>query len=283
MSTCTSVAAAAPRWVRDLVDGPKRDVPIVHSGLHAIYVAVTDGAAPRCVGVLSARSSFAPCGMRTTLADLSELLVRGGAPAPGDVASIGGGTLEVGSTHVRIGRTVDTSMPSLDPAATSDMSQMLKVSLGGREQSVRSELSSASLSLLQDGDPTAVMMLLGRGSGLTPVGDDVLAGWLAITGAARPGFCPVALEVARKSDHATTLLSATLLDRAASGDVVPEFRQLAVHMRLQVETGTPGELDSVIDRILEIGHTSGAGMLLGCLIALDHLKQAPPTARDSRI
>lgn len=283
MPTCTAVAAAAPLWVRDHIDGPRQQGFIVHSGLHAVYVAVTDGTAPRCVGVLSARSSFVPCGMRTTWPDLSVLLLGGEATSPGDAVIIGGGTLEIGSTSVRIGRTVDASVPSLNLTAASVMARMLRSSLAGREASVRSELSSTSLDLLEDGDPAAVAMLLGRGSGLTPVGDDVLAGWLAVTGAARPGPCSVALEVAETADQATTLLSATLLDRAGAGDVLPEFRQLLVQMGTQAARGTPGELGDTVERVLAIGHTSGTGMLLGCLIALDHLTQTHRKARNSRL
>ena len=203
-------------------------------------------------------------------------------PRHGCAASIGGGALQIGSTSVRVRRTVDASVPCLDWAEADPMSQMLASSLAGREHPVRSELSSTSLSLLEAGDPAAAALLLGRGSGLTPVGDDVLAGWRVTVGAARPGSCPVARQVARLADRATTLLSATLLDRAAAGDVVPEFRDLFRQLRRQGQGGGPEGLDRVVDRILAIGHTSGAGMLLGCLIALDHLRQTHPKAGNSR-
>ncbi len=280
MPARTDVAAAAPLWVRQQVDAPQRRARILHSGSHAVYVAVTDGTARRCVGLLSARSTFVPCGMRTTGPDLSALLAGDEVPPPGAEVSIGGGTLEIGSTSIRIGRTVDAAAPSLDASAAGAMADLLRSVLAGREAAVRTELSSTSLALLQGGDPAAVALLLGRGSGLTPVGDDVLSGWLAVTGAARPGPCSVALEVTATAERATTLLSATLLDRACAGDVLPEFRRLLMHLRGHRGEDAPGRLDTSVERVLSIGHTSGTGMLLGCLIALDHLKQTPPTARN---
>ena len=64
--------------------------------------------------------------------------------------------------------------------------------------------------------------LVGRGDGLTPLGDDVLCGWLAARArrVARPtrrrrGPCA--------APRRTTLLSATLLDCALHGEVLPEF------------------------------------------------------------
>lgn len=281
MPTRTAVAAAAPLWVRHHVDGSRQQAVVVHSGLHAVYAAVTDGARTRWVGVLSARSSFVPCGMRTTWPDLSDLLV-GAAPSLGDQVSIGGGAFEIGSFSFHVGRTVDAAVPPLDATASRAMANVLRSLLAGRQAAVRSELSDASLDLLEDGDPAAVAMLLGRGGGLTPVGDDVLCGWLAVIGAARPGPCPVALEVAETAGHATTPLSATLLDRARSGDVLPEFRHLLVQLRRYATSGTHGELETSVERVLAIGHTSGTGMLLGSLIALDHLTHAPPKARNSR-
>lgn len=278
----TVVAAAAPPWVRRHVDGPRQQAVVVHRGLHAIYAAVPDGASTRCVGVLSARSSFVPCGMQTTWPDLSDLLADESAPDPGDAVSIGGGTFEIGATSIRIGRTLDAAVPVLDVAAAGAMAQMLRSSLAGREEAVRAELSPDSLDLLAGADPGAVAMLLGRGSGLTPVGDDVLCGWLAVAAATRSDDPhPLALEVAAAAEHATTLLSATLLDRAVSGDVLPEFRQLLLQLRAGVAHGTTDQLDSHVDSVLAIGHTSGAGLLLGCLIALDHLTHVHSTARNS--
>lgn len=286
MPARTVVAAAAPSWVRGHVDGPRQEAVVVHRGLHAIYAAVPEGPGTRCVGLLSARSSFVPCGMQTTWPDLADLLTGAGSPLPGDAVRIGGGSLEIGSTTVHIGRTLDASVPTLDVAAAEATASMLRTVLAGRADTIRAELSATSLDLLAAGDRAAVALMLGRGSGLTPVGDDVLCGWLAVEAATRIGSAltngpsAVALAVTEMADTATTQLSATLLDRAVAGDVLPEFRQLLLHLRRSVAHGTTDQLDTCVDRVLAIGHTSGAGLLLGCLIALDHLTHAHPTVRN---
>ena len=64
--------------------------------------------------------------------------------------------------------------------------------------------------------------LVGRGDGLTPYGDDVLCGWLAVHRAAGIATPEVDAEV-RAHLQRTTLLSATLLDCAVHGEVIPEF------------------------------------------------------------
>ena len=64
--------------------------------------------------------------------------------------------------------------------------------------------------------------LVGRGDGLTPYGDDVLCGWLAVHRAAGVATPEVDATV-RALAPTTTLLSATLLDCAMHGEVIPEF------------------------------------------------------------
>ena len=72
-----------------------------------------------------------------------------------------------------------------------------------------------------DRPPTSTR-LLGRGPGLTPLGDDVLAGWLATR--PRLGRPDTVLAAAvRRRLGVTTLLSATLLDCALRGEALPQL------------------------------------------------------------
>lgn len=271
MTTRTLVAAAAPIWVQERLVGPIRDAVVVHMGSHAIYVSVHDGRAPRCVGLLSRSSSVVPCGLRTTLPDLSGLAGDNGTLATGDAVTVGEGLLRVGAVDFHVGRTVDLAVPRLDPSAAKSMAGRLRDVLADRLAPVRSELPAESLALLVQADGASVQMLLGRGSGLTPVGDDVLAGWLATMYAAQSDAGAVAQIVAHLSTDATTLLSATLLDRANAGDVLPEFRQFLLDLRTPVRTRHVDRLGNSVVALLAIGHTSGAGLLLGSLLAFDHL------------
>lgn len=283
MTLRTHVAAAAPDWVRIRLDGPRRDAVVVHAGLHAIYVAVSDGQAPRCLGLLSRSSSVVPCGLRTTLVDLSAVGGEAGMPVAGDLASIGGGQLHLGAVEISVGRIVDLSTPRLDRAAAATLAGRLREVLADRLAPVKAELTEESLTLLAQADAAAVPLLLGRGSGLTPVGDDVIAGWLAIMKATQTDPGAVASTVARLAPKATTLLSATLLDRAAGGDVLPEFRQLLLALRVSGGRPPAGELGNAVERMLAIGHTSGSGLMLGSLLAFDHLSHLSthsPSARS---
>lgn len=271
----THVAAAAPEWVRDRLAGPVQECVVVHTGRHALYVSVSVGDDVRCVGLLSATSSVVPCGLRTTAADL-DALTGGPSPVqPGDVLNIGAGLLRLTAADVGVGRTVDLSAPQLDPAAADSMSAQLRAVLADRLAAVRNELPTEALTMLAHADPAAVPLLLGRGSGLTPVGDDVVCGWLATMWAARADSRAIATAAAELSTAATTLLSATLLDRATDGDVLPEFR----HLLLTLRSGDTSDEALAVDvnRLLAIGHTSGAGLLLGCLLAFDHLNPRSQT------
>ena len=71
--------------------------------------------------------------------------------------------------------------------------------------------------------PIDVAALVGRGDGLTPYGDDVLCGWLAVHRGGRRARRPRWTRRSGRWRRTTTLLSATLLDCAMHGEVIPEF------------------------------------------------------------
>jgi len=71
----------------------------------------------------------------------------------------------------------------------------------------------------------------------------------------------------------TTLLSATLLDCAARGDVLPEYRRLLLDLAAPHGQG----VDDSVDALLRVGHTSGAGLMLGTVLALRHLASRSST------
>ncbi|HEX9362529.1 MAG TPA: DUF2877 domain-containing protein [Candidatus Dormibacteraeota bacterium] len=94
--------------------------------------------------------------------------------------------------------------------------------------------------------------LAGRGDGLTPAGDDILAGYAAGL-ALFHGRLDEAGAIARTAGPMTTRLSATLLDHASRGEL-PE----PAHVFL--ELGDPGPLD-------RFGHSSGRCLRLGLVLA----------------
>jgi uncharacterized protein DUF2877 len=116
------------------------------------------------------------------------------------------------------------------------------------------------------GDPAGIgARLIGRGPGLTPEGDDAVAG-LAGVMASRDRAWVHAL-IGADLRRRTTALSATLLELAARG-MGPEPLQALLAGRL-----------SALDRLLRMGHTSGRAYARGAAIGLMGYGAAPWPAR----
>ncbi len=249
--TRTEVAAAAPAWVRERLGGPRREAVVMHSGADAVYLD-DDGA---CLGLLSRSAVAVPCGLQTTLRAI---------PSADHTAHIGDGNLEVAGIQVRVGRIIDASVPRINACSTTP--SVLADACGDRLDAVRSELPASALSALRSADPASVRALLGRGSGLTPVGDDVLCGWTATRHGLGTPSVPMIRAIQASASASTTRLSATLLDRACAGEVIPQFRQLLLALRSPT-TSAPA-IGRAVDALFAVGHTSGAGLLLGTTLAL---------------
>ncbi|GAB2884716.1 hypothetical protein GCM10027026_40180 [Myroides odoratimimus subsp. xuanwuensis] len=242
-------------------DGP---APIVHRGLHAVYVEL----AGRCVGVVSTGASAVPCAMRVSASD-----VRGLSEARS--AWLAYGALRFDDTVLRVGRVLDVAAPAVDAATVAHLAEHLRPT---DVDHVRRALPERALADLAAGDPLAVPALVGLGDGLTPLGDDVLCGWLALRHAA--GAPVAAVETAvRDCLGRTTLLSATLLDCAAQGEVVPEFAALLRAADRRDETG----LGTAAAALTRVGHTSGAGLLLGASLAAHSLSTRSTRTNPTRI
>ena len=110
--------------------------------------------------------------------------------------------------------------------------------------------------------------LVGRGIGLTPSGDDALAGALLVAHALGAG--DGLADAVRARLHATTAVSAALLDAAADGYAARPVVTL-------VDAAVVGDPDAVrraLPAVLAIGHTSGADTVTGIRAALDALTLA---------
>jgi hypothetical protein len=145
-------------------------------------------------------------------------------------ARVEGGVLHLDDVPLRIGRITDAAVPALRGAVP------------------RGPLR------------TPAAELVGAGDGLTPYGDDVLCGWLAVHRAAGRDTADVDGEV-RALLHRTSSLSAALLECAMHGEVIPEFAAYVAALGTDAEPARAAALRSV-------GHTSGAGLLEGARWAL---------------
>ena len=217
------IPVSAPSRVRSLLLGsPDASVPVVHRGPDAVYLDVQG----RCVGVLSRHATAVPCGLGTALETVPEAAS----------ARIEGGVLLLDDVPLPIGRIRDVAVPRLRAS---------------RLRTTRPGPAPA---------PGEVAAMLGRGDGLTPYDDDVLCGWLAAHRAA--GVATPAVDAAVLAGrHRTTLLSATLLECAMHGEVIPEFAAWLA---------APDDQDRTA-ALAAVGHSSGRGLLHGARLALTHL------------
>jgi hypothetical protein len=106
--------------------------------------------------------------------------------------------------------------------------------------------------------------LLGRGSGLTPEGDDILAGWLiAARSINHPDFETVFAEVSKTARTMTTTFSACLLDCAGAGyGVAPLIDYLNARLANSKTVLSKREM------LTRVGHTSGEALAMGVDLAL---------------
>jgi Protein of unknown function (DUF2877) len=244
VSLPATIPVSAPPRVRDLIrTAPDRPAPVVHAGPHAVYVAL--GA--RCVGLLGRDAAAVPCGLRSR--------IRSFASWECGSAYVAGGTLYLDRIPLMVGRAVAVRVPTLD--------------LGAIPHQTASPATGAAtpqavvVGLVPHVTAATVGQLLGRGAGLTPLGDDVLCGWIA-THRAVEVSTPEIDRAVRAGLHRTTLLSATLLDCALHGECLPELG------RFLRAVGTPDESDRAAE-LRAVGGTSGSGLLSGARLALDEL------------
>ncbi len=256
MTQVGALAVAAPPRVRDRLratpDGP---VAVVHRGAHALYLDVGGW----CVGVIASSAVRVPCALRPAIDSLSGILPAGSRSAYLEV-----GTLHLGGRPLSIGRLEATYVPRIDTGAVFG-TEAYSVTVQATPPATVAEFVAAHLPHGRV-DPVTAAHLIGRGEGLTPLGDDVLAGWLALHRAAGVPTDDVD-GVVRAFASRTTLLSATLLDCAVHGEVIPEF---ADWLRALGTVDAPARART----LQAVGGSSGAGLLHGGQLALTHLREA---------
>jgi hypothetical protein len=234
--------AAPPRvaaWLRAAPDGP---VAVLHRCADAVHLDV----AGRCVGLLSRGAPGLPQSLRSDTPAMSSSGVR--------TAYLEGGILHWGALALVAGRLVEVRAPRIDSARVPGT----EASPAGAADFPRSR--SAGLAALPPRvDAETVASFVGHGEGLTPLGDDVLCGWLALHRAAGVPTTAVDDAVRRVLDR-TTALSAALLDCALHGEVADP---VADHLRA---LGGPREVVTR-HRLTRLGHTSGGGLAHGIDLA----------------
>src|SRR6185437_8163549 len=167
------------------------------------------------------------------------------------------GILHLDGRALVVGRLVDVRAPRLDTA------RIPKTSPAAVQGTPRSRgaglVARPHVTDLDHIDEETVADLVGRGDGLTPLGDDVLCGWLAAHRAAGVAT-PAVDDAVRRALPRTTTLSATLLECALAGEVADAVGSYLRALATPPEPTARAALEAV-------GHSSGRGLAHGIDLA----------------
>ncbi|MGY2085676.1 DUF2877 domain-containing protein [Blastococcus sp. SYSU DS0539] len=275
----TAVPAAASTGVAELLRGPVRPARVLLSVPAAVYVQVVgERGGGDVVGVLTSDAARLPLGCVLFRPNNGRPLVALPTGAP---AEVGGGRIVVGDLAVSAAAWWDPRprLPGGRPALLPEGVRQLRTTLygegvphssftlpglptgpGGPLAALRGAVRRADL----EAALRTATRLIGLGPGLTPAGDDVMAGTIAgLVLLGHPAAERFAAGVCSLAAGRTTELSRALLRHAAAGQVSGEYAA--------VLRGLVGErpLAPAIERLLATGATSGRAMALGLCTAID--------------
>jgi hypothetical protein len=236
--------AAPPRvaaWLRSAPDGEAR---VLHSCADAVHLDV----AGRGVSLVGPRGPGLPLALRSNLGLVSSS--RAATPY------VEGGILHWGGRALVTGRLVDVRAPRFDAARVPKASPVVAM---GTPRSRAAGLVAFAPRV----DAASVTALVGCGDGLTPLGDDVICGWLAAHRGAGVPTSDVD-EAVRRLLPRTTTFSASLLACALVGEVADP---VAAYLRSLGTTGT----DAARTELESFGQSSGRGLAHGIDLALGTL------------
>ncbi len=285
--------AAACSALRPVLAGPARPAVCLGVTRRALYLETAGQ--PGALVVLTHDALRLPCGvlLPTTSAELPITSLMPSTLVPSAAFFVGDGAVSwtgpVGPVVVRPVREWAPARPARGEVAASAL-EAVRAGLSGADPAVDGRLLADLASAASGRDAyAAASLLVGNGPGLTPSGDDVLAGFLV--GAAAFGLDVAALReaVADLAPGRTTALSAALLWHAVRGECIDEVAAVTAVLTRQ---GRPGPeqvgmfasspevppmttlASRAVSRLLSVGHTSGAALASGLLIAAESALRA---------
>ncbi len=274
------IPGAAGTGLRHLLDAPRVPARVIAAFPSAVYLETRASVEPRVLAVATSDAVRLPNAVVIAAGSRDRPLEGIGEGAE---AWAGDGHVEVGPLRVRVRRWWDPS-PALGPLS------LARLDRGVRD--LEAAVTGSRFGLAGHPDPPllaarcaagdlagaveAAERIVGLGPGLTPSGDDVLAGLLvalrtlssSVQHGGTAGWLAdwLGAAVTADADTRTTTLAASLLHCAAAGqasaEVAAVLRAVAGH-----EQTAPAAR-----RLLAAGHTSGAdlafGLLAGCRAVL---------------
>jgi hypothetical protein len=248
--------AAASVLLRDLFAGPVRPAKVLAAGPAAAYLE----AGGLVLAIVAAGGVRLPC---AAMLAAGERL-----PAARSRLAVGRGAVyEDGRRLVAVRRWFDprVRLAGVDGRAVVRFVHVVR-SRGGVDALLPDDALDRLADGLTSGDAVgAVSVLVGRGTGLTPAGDDLVAGALATLRALGSSAADeLGAAVRALAPAATTRLSAALLEAADVGGLVPEAAGV-----LRALAGG-GDVETAAGRLVDVGHTSGWHLAAGLLVGVTH-------------
>jgi hypothetical protein len=250
--------ASGPTSVADLLHGDSRPAVVLGVYPTAMYLRLAGG---EVIALLTRDAVLLPLGLRLPIHSADHPLDRWNGPV-----LVGSSQVRIGDRSVRLTRVVCVRAPAglvPNPHAIASASRGL-----GHLDHV--EPTPGLLEAVMNDErvlsPTdAVGRLLGLGPGLTPAGDDILAGLLV--GAWSFGLAADQLRAAvfDAAPARTTALSAALLRCASRGESIPQVS--AFVLALSGHATSRGRWDDALGELEQVGHTSGAALAAGVVAA----------------
>jgi hypothetical protein len=260
-------AAVSPLTTRLVAGRPRRGV-VRGVYRYGVYLEVAGNVLP----VLARDAVALPTALRLALTS-DELRWEVG---PGDRVEVGGNQVRMPGATIRGVRTWRPGRvrPAGSGSPPLAVPELLREAAGERSAWLLRPVREA----VGADDPTAaVAALVGRGSGLTPSGDDALAGALLVQHALLSDRGPALARAVRDRLPSTTAVSAALLVAAADGWAAPEVVAL-------VDAAVAGHVRAVGSRlapVLAIGHDSGRDLVAGIAAGLSAPDTRDPTRRTA--
>ncbi|GAA2204321.1 hypothetical protein GCM10009850_002990 [Nonomuraea monospora] len=263
--TRVHVTGAASTAVRPVLESQRRPARVLAAFPAGVYLEVRTDLEPAVIAVITGEATRLP----------NSVLLTGPLPhlTVGDDATVGDRAIELGPLSLGVRRWWDPAPPlgRLDPARLDHCLPHDPPGAGLAGNGAVDMLASGCAKGWLLGAVTAAEQLVGLGPGLTPSGDDVLAGLLVTLrrlGAAASCERAVwladwlAAAVTFDARTRTTPISATLLHCAARGEASPEVTG--------VLRGVAGRqpLEPALRRLHRLGHTSGADLAQGIAIGV---------------
>lgn len=263
--------AAASSCVRSALRGPARSATWLGVTPAALYLR-TSGT-PGVLALLTHDAVRLPCALvlpaTTAELPLTSVADPGASALAGD-AMVGGNSLAwtgpAGPVVVHVVREWAPARVTPRPV----QGEVLAILRGRLPDPAALGIDDALLTMLTTEPAAAVTGLLGRGPGLTPAGDDVLAAFLVGARAFGLDAGAVRRAVAALAAVRTTDLSAALLWHAARGECIDEVAAVVAALcRQEAPAAHYRYISPALAGLLRVGHTSGPAMACGLAVAAE--------------